>query len=124
TDSLRSELQHDGSGVEITMVQLPALNTPQFGWVRSRLPRRAQPVPPVFQPEVAARAIAWAATHRRREVYVGWSTVKAIVLGAKLFPDLADAYLARTGYASQQTSEPDGDRRDNLFDAVGGDHGA
>ncbi|MGH7434094.1 MAG: SDR family oxidoreductase [Polyangiaceae bacterium] len=124
TDSLRCELRHDGSGIEITMVQLPAMNTPQFGWVRSRLPRRAQPVPPIFQPEVAARAIVWASTHRRREVYVGWPTVKAIVLGAKLFPSMGDEYLARTGYASQQTPEPSEARPDNLFAPVAGDHGA
>src|SRR5688572_17454636 len=78
-DSLRSELLHDGSHVTVTMVQLPALNTPQFDWVKSRLPKRAQPVPPIFQPEVAARAIVWAAEQRRREVYVGMPTVKAIV---------------------------------------------
>jgi NAD(P)-dependent dehydrogenase (short-subunit alcohol dehydrogenase family) len=124
TDSLRSELRHDGSGVEITMVHLPAVNTPQFGWVRSRLPRRAQPVPPIFQPEVAAHAIVWAATHRRREVYVGWPTVKAIVFGAKLFPAIGDKYLARTGYAAQQTLEPQEERPDNLFAPVAGDHGA
>jgi len=80
TESLRAELLHDGSGVRLTMVQLPALNTPQFGWVKSRLPRRAQPVPPIYQPVVAATAILWAADHNRREIAVGGST--AIVLGA------------------------------------------
>jgi NAD(P)-dependent dehydrogenase (short-subunit alcohol dehydrogenase family) len=124
TDSIRCELRHDRSPIQITMVQLPALNTPQFGWVRSRLPRHPRPVPPVFQPEVAARAIVWAATHRRREIYVGWSTIKAIVLGAKLFPAVADVYLARTGYVSQQTKEPGCEHPDNLFAAVAGDHGA
>ena len=78
-DSLRCELIHDGSNVRLTMVQMPAMNTPQFGWVKSRLPRKGQPVPPIFQPEVAARAIVWAAFHDRREIDVGWPTVKAIV---------------------------------------------
>jgi hypothetical protein len=87
------------------MVQLPALNTPQFDWVRSRLPRRAQPVPPIFQPEVAADAIVWASEHDRRELYVGGPTTIGII-GNKLFPALGDWYLARTAYASQQTDEP------------------
>src|SRR5207249_4197263 len=78
TESLWSELLHDGSSVRVVMVQMPALNTPQFGWVRSRLPRKPQPVPPIYQPEIAARAIAWAAEHGRRELWVGWPTVKAI----------------------------------------------
>ena len=82
-DSLRCELIHDGSNVRLTMVQMPAMNTPQFGWVKSRLPRKGQPVPPIFQPEVAARAIVWAAFHDRREIDVGWPTVEAIV-GNKL----------------------------------------
>src|SRR5512145_2901551 len=88
-DSLRCELLHDGSNVRLTMVQLPALNTPQFSWVKSRLPRKPQPVPPIFQPEVAAEAILWAAHQRRAEVYVGWPSAKAIV-GNKLAPRLAD----------------------------------
>lgn len=125
TDSLRCELEHEDSAIELSMVQLPALNTPQFGWVRSRLPNRAQPVPPIFQPEVAAEAIVWSATHTRREVYVGWPTLKAIVFGAKLFPGIGDRFLARTGYASQQADEPrDVDAPDNLFEPVPGDHGA
>src|SRR5919199_155521 len=95
-DSLRSELLHDRSNVRVTMVQLPALNTPQFSWVKSRLPREPQPVPPIFQPEVAARAIYWAAHNDRRELYVGWPTVKAIV-GNKAAPGLADWYLAPLG---------------------------
>jgi NAD(P)-dependent dehydrogenase (short-subunit alcohol dehydrogenase family) len=120
-DSLRCELLHDGSHVRVTMVQMPALNTPQFGWVKSRLPRQAQPVPPIFQPEVAARAIAWAADHDRRELYVGWPTVKAIV-GNKLVPNLADHYLAWTGYDAQQTDgAPDPARRDNLWEPVDAD---
>src|ERR671924_421859 len=101
------------------MVQLPALNTPQFDWCRTRLPNRPQPVPPIFQPEVAARAIAWAATHRRRgELLVGGPTLK-VVLGNKLAAGLGDRYLARTGYDSQQTDEPiAADREDNLFEPV------
>jgi len=123
-DSLRCELLHDGSRVRVTMVQMPALNTPQFRWVKSRLPHKAQPVPPIFQPEVAAEAIVWAAHHNRRELYVGWPTVEAIV-GNKLAPGLADWYLARTGYDSQQTDEPaDPNRPDNLWEPVPGDHGA
>src|SRR5215212_6513550 len=101
-DSLRAELLHDGSNVRVTMVQMPALNTPQFGWVRSRLPHKAQPVPPIYQPEVAAEAILWAARHDRREVLVALPTVEA-VLGNNLVPGLADRYLARTGYEGQQT---------------------
>jgi hypothetical protein len=123
-DSLRSELLHDGSRVRLSMVQLPALNTPQFDWVKSRLPRRAMPVPPIFQPEVAARAIVWAARHGRREVYVGWPTVKAII-GNKLVPGYADRYLARHGYDSQQDDEPaDPHRPDNLWQPLPGDAGA
>jgi NAD(P)-dependent dehydrogenase (short-subunit alcohol dehydrogenase family) len=126
TESLRCELYHDGSQVRVTMVQLPALNTPQFGWVKSRLPHKAQPVPPIFQPEVAAEAIVYAATHNRREVYVGWPTVKAIV-GNKLAAGLLDRYLARTGYESQQTDEPaDPQRPNNLWAPLDDhtDHGA
>lgn len=125
-DSLRTELIHDGSHVRVVMVQMPALNTPQFSWVKSRLPHKAQPVPPIYQPEVAARAIAWAADHGERELYVGGSTVEAIV-GNKIAPAFADWYLARTGFDSQQT---DGalppDRRDNLWQPVDDvqDHGA
>jgi hypothetical protein len=124
TDSLRCELVHEGSRVHVTMVQMPALNTPQFGWSKSRLPRKAQPVPPIYQPEVGAEAVVWAAHHRRRELYVGMPTVEAIV-GNKLAPALLDRYLGRTGYEAQQTPEPeDPDRPDNLWEPVGGDHGA
>ena len=124
TESLRCELLHDGSHVHLTMVQMPALNTPQFSWVRSRLPRKPQPVPPIYQPEVAAEAIVWAAHHRRPELYVGWPTVQAI-LGDRVAPRLLDHYLARTGYDSQQTNEPaDPNRPDNLWEPVPGDHGA
>jgi hypothetical protein len=107
------------------MVQMPALNTPQFGWVKSRLPRKAQPVPPIYQPEVAARAIYYAAHHpERREFYVGWSTVEAIV-GNKLAPSVLDHYLARTGYDAQQyDGREDPARPDNLWEPVRGDHGA
>lgn len=124
TDSLRCELYHDGSNVKLTMVQLPALNTPQFSWVRSRLPRHPQPVPPIFQPEVAARAIVYAAQHHPRELYVGWPTVKAIV-GNKIAPGLLDRYLGKMGYDAQQADfPPQPNRRDNLFKPVPGDHGA
>ena len=106
------------------MVQLPALNTPQFGWVKSRLPHKAQPVPPIFQPEVAADAIVWAAHHTRPEIHVGWPTVKAIVSN-KMVPRMADWYLARTGYEAQQTDIPeDKNRPDNLWKPVPGDYGA
>src|SRR4051812_2763791 len=123
--SLRTELLHDHSNVHTTMVQMPALNTPQFGWVRSRLPRKAQPVPPIYQPEVAARAIYYAAHHpRRREYYPAWSTVKAIV-GNKLIPSLLDKYLARTGYQAQQHDGPENpDRPNNLWGPLPGDYGA
>jgi NAD(P)-dependent dehydrogenase (short-subunit alcohol dehydrogenase family) len=123
-DSLRCELLHDKSNVRVTMVQMPALNTPQFRWVKSRLPRKAQPVPPIFQPEVAAEAIYYAAHHDRREMYVGWPTVKAIV-GNKVAPGYADHYLAKRGYEAQQTDEPrDPNRRDNLWEPLPGDWGA
>lgn len=123
--SLRTELLHDHSNVHTTMVQMPALNTPQFGWVKSRLPRKAQPVPPIYQPEVAARAIYYAAHHpRRREYYPAWSSVKAI-FGNKLVPSYADRYLAKTGYESQQyDGREDPNRPNNLWEPVPGDHGA
>jgi short-subunit dehydrogenase len=105
-EALRCELMHDKSGVHVTMVQMPAVNTPQFDWVLSRLPRRAQPVPPIYQPEVAARAVAYAADHpRRREYWVGASTAATLAANA-LAPGLLDRYLARTGYSSQQTDQP------------------
>jgi NAD(P)-dependent dehydrogenase (short-subunit alcohol dehydrogenase family) len=123
-DSLRCELLHDRSRVRVTEVHLPALNTPHFSWVKSRLPRKPQPLPPIFQPELAARAVYWAAHHRRPELYVGWPTVKAIV-GNKIAPRLATWYLARYGYDSQQTDVPeDPVRPDNLWQPVRGDHGA
>ena len=129
-DSLRTELMHDRSNVRGTRVQLPAVNTPQFRWVKSRLPNKAQPVPPIFQPEVIARGIAWAADNpdATRELVIGWPAVKAIV-GNKLSPSLADRVLAHSGYAAQQIDEPeDPDRLHNLWEPVdgpgGGDHGA
>jgi NAD(P)-dependent dehydrogenase (short-subunit alcohol dehydrogenase family) len=124
TESVRCELLHDGSRVRITMVQLPALNTPQFEVALSRLPSRAQPVPPIYQPEVAARAVVWAATHRRRELRVGAATVATLLANAAA-PGLLDRYLGRTGYRSQQTGEPAvPDRPANLWQPVPGDRGA
>jgi NAD(P)-dependent dehydrogenase (short-subunit alcohol dehydrogenase family) len=124
TEALRCELMHDKSKVRVTMVQLPALNTPQFDWVISRLPRKPQPVPPIYQPEVAARAIVWASEHTRGEVLVGGSTV-GTVFANKLVPRLLDRYLARSGYDSQQTDEQaDPNHRANLWQPVDGDHGA
>ncbi|MDQ3880983.1 MAG: SDR family oxidoreductase [Chloroflexota bacterium] len=119
TDSVRTELMHDGSNVWITMVQLPAVNTPQFNWCRSKLAKHPQPVPPIFQPEVPAEAVYYAAHHHRREVNVGWPTVRAIV-GNKIAPRLADWYLARTGVKSQQMQDVPvpGERTGNLYDPV------
>jgi NAD(P)-dependent dehydrogenase (short-subunit alcohol dehydrogenase family) len=126
-DSLRAELLADGSNVRVTMVQMPALNTPQFDWVRSRLPCKAQPVAPIYQPEVAARAVVWAADHpRRREYWVGASTVGTLLANA-VVPAALDRYLGRTGVQSQQANEPeDQHRRDYLFEPVDDrvDHGA
>jgi NAD(P)-dependent dehydrogenase (short-subunit alcohol dehydrogenase family) len=117
-ESLRAELRHDHSAVRVTEVHLPALNTPQFEWVKSRLPCRAQPVPPIFQPEVAADAIVWAAGHDRREVYVALPTLTTVV-GNTLAPGIVDRLLARFGYQSQQTDEPeDPDRPYNLWEPV------
>jgi short-subunit dehydrogenase len=116
TDSLRSELIHDGSNVRVTMVQLPAINTPQFAWVRSRLPRAAQPLPPIYQPEVAARAILWAAEHPVRELLVGWPT-KLALLGQKIAPGLMDRYLARTAWEGQLTDDPARPGRPDSLDA-------
>jgi NAD(P)-dependent dehydrogenase (short-subunit alcohol dehydrogenase family) len=124
TDSLRCELLHEGSGVRVNTVHLPAMNTPQFDWVKSRLPRRAQPVPPIYQPDVAADAIFWSAHHDRRELWVGMTTVLTI-LGERIAPAALEKVLAATGYDSQQTSEPEEpDRPDNLWEPLPGDHGA
>jgi hypothetical protein len=122
--SLRTELKHDKSRVHITEVQLPAVNTPQFTWSRAKLPHQPQPVPPIFQPELIADAIVYAAEHRRREIWLAWPAVKAI-LSQKIAPALGDAYLARTGYKSQQTDELlSPDRPDDLYEPVQGDYGA
>jgi NAD(P)-dependent dehydrogenase (short-subunit alcohol dehydrogenase family) len=125
TSSLRTELMAEHSSVRVTMVHLPAVNTPQFGWVLSRLPRRPQPVAPIFQPEVPARMILHAAAHpERREYWVAWSTARAI-LGNRVVPGLLDRYLARKGIDAQQTNERDPhDRPVNLWSPVAGDHGA
>src|SRR6266576_604619 len=124
TESLRCELLHDKSNVRVTMVQLPSMNTPQFSWVKSRLPRKPQPVPPIYQPEIAAEAIVYAAQHDRREIQVGLPTVVAIETN-KIVPGMIDQYLARTNYEAQQTDElVEADRHDNLWSPVPGDHGA
>ncbi len=129
TEAVRCELIHDKSNVKITMVQLPAVNTPQFGWVKSRLPHKAQPVPPIYQPEVVADAVAWVADHYRRQLFIGLSTV-IVIQGNKLLPAFGDWYLGKTGFKSQQTSEPaDPHRPNNLWEPVDQDrdygaHGA
>jgi len=129
TEAVRCELIHDKSNVKITMVQLPAVNTPQFGWVKSRLPHKAQPVPPIYQPEVVADAVAWVADHYRRQLFIGLSTV-IVNQGNKLLPAFGDWYLGKTGFKSQQTSEPaDPHRPNNLWEPVDQDrdygaHGA
>ncbi len=125
TDSLRSELLHDKSNIYLVMVQLPAMNTPQFSWVKSRLPKKAQPVPPIFQPEVAARAIYWVAMRKnRRELYVGWPTVRAMWAN-KFFAGFLDRYLGKNGYKTQQTNEPeDPHRPSNLWLPVQSEFGA
>jgi len=121
TESLRTELLHDRSGVHVTMVQLPALNTPQFSWVRSRLPMKAQPIPPIYEPELAAKAVRYAADHpRRREYWVGSSTLGTLLANA-VAPGVLDRYLARTGYDAQQSDEPRRGREpDNLWQASDG----
>lgn len=124
TEALRAELLHDKSRVRASVVELAAMNTPQFGWVKSRMPHKPQPVPPIYQPEIAARAIFWTAHHDRRQVEVGASTVIGVAIN-KIAPGLVDHYLARTGYSSQQTDEPaDPNRPNNLWEPVPGDHGA
>ncbi|GAA1980430.1 SDR family oxidoreductase [Terrabacter lapilli] len=114
-ESLRCELLHENSPVHVTMVQMPAVNTPQFRWVRSRLPKKPQPVPPIYEPHVAASAVVYAADHpKRREYWVGGSTVGTLAANA-IAPGVLDRYLARTGFSSQQTDQPsDPDRPDNL----------
>jgi hypothetical protein len=123
-DSLRSELIHHRSRVKITMVQLSAFNTPQFDWGKTCGTKQPQPVPPIFQPEVAAEGIYYAALHPRRELWVGWPAVKAIVAN-KFIPGIIDRILARKGYSGQHTDDPlPPGRRDNLYAPVPGDHGA
>jgi short-subunit dehydrogenase len=123
TESVRSELYHDNSNVWITMVQMPALNTPQFSWVRSRLPRKAQPVPPIYQPELAARAVVWASKHHRREVVPAWSALK-VIAADRIMPGVLD-HLAASAYDAQQYDGPeDPHRPDNLFATVNGDYAA
>lgn len=123
-DSLRAELLHAKSRIHICMVQMPAMNTPQFDWVKNLMPDKPQPVPPIYQPEVAAEAVYWAAHHRRREIFVGGSTDIAI-LGNKLFPQVGDWYLSRTGFRSQQRlGEPTNHAApDNLYEPLSGDRG-
>ena len=129
TESVRSELIHDKSNVKITMVQLPAVNTPQFGWVKSRLPHKAQPVPPIYQPEVIADAVTWVVDHYRRQLFIGGSTV-IVIQGDKLAPRFGDWYLGKRGYSSQQIDEPeDPGRPHDLWEPVDehydyGSHGA
>ena len=129
TESVRTELMHEHSDVHITIAQMPALNTPQFSWVLSRLPKHPQPVPPIYQPEIAARAVVFAAEHpHRKQYWVGASTA-ATTIGQRLVPALLDRYLARTGYASQQTKETSSPNRPNnlwepVDDDAGSDHGA
>ncbi|HEU0002620.1 MAG TPA: SDR family oxidoreductase [Ktedonobacteraceae bacterium] len=126
TESLRCELIHDKSNVKITMVQLPAVNTPQFEWVKSRLPHKAQPVPPIFQPEVIANGVTYVADHYRRQLFIGLSTV-IVIQGNKIFPGFGDWYLGKTGFKSQQTSQPaDPNAPNNLWQPVDDnqDHGA
>src|SRR5690349_1623214 len=123
-DSLRAELLHEGSHVKVALVQLPGLNTPQFDWVRTRLRRHPQPVPPIYQPEVAARAIAWAAEHPRRELWVGLPTVYTI-LGERVVSGFMDRYLAKTNIGAQEAKQPidPEERKDNLFAPPPGDPG-
>ncbi|RDH75528.1 SDR family NAD(P)-dependent oxidoreductase [Mycolicibacterium moriokaense] len=129
TESVRTELLHERSNIHITIAQMPALNTPQFSWVLSRLPRHPQPVPPIYEPEVAAKAVVYAADHpKRKQFWVGASTAVTTV-GQRMMPAVLDRYLARTGFDSQQTKEQvSQDRPNNLWqpvdDASGTDHGA
>lgn len=124
TESVRTELLHDRVPVTLSMVHLPAVNTPQFGWTRSRLAKKAQPVPPIFDPDVPARAIYWSAHHRRRDVTVGWSALRAI-FAEKIAPRLSDHLAAHQGWDGQLTDQPeDPHRPDDLFAPLPGDRGA
>ena len=123
-DSLRSELLHDKSNIGVSMVQMPAMNTPQFDWMRNRMPNKPKPMGTIYQPEAAARTVYYAAHHPAREYKVGFSTLQA-VLGNKILPGLGDWVLSKSGYSGQQTDEPVGkDQPDNLFETVPGDFGA
>jgi NADP-dependent 3-hydroxy acid dehydrogenase YdfG len=123
TESVRSELIHDKRRVRLSIVHLPAVNTPQFSWIKTRMRRHPQPVPPIFQPEVIARYVYWVAHHPRREFTIGMSAVRAII-GDKFIPGLLDHYLAYMGYNAQQTREPvDSDRPNNLYESLPGDYG-
>ncbi|MBA3851430.1 MAG: SDR family oxidoreductase [Chloroflexi bacterium] len=123
-ESLRTELLHDGSNVHVTMVQMPAVNTPQFSWVLSKLPHQAQPVPPIYQPEIAAEAVEYAADHpRRREYWVGETTAATLLVNA-VAPGLLDRYLAKTGFSAQQTDQPKpADQPANLWEPADGPEG-
>ena len=124
TESVRTELLHARSRVTLSMVHLPAVNTPQFAWTRSRLTKKAQPVPPIFDPVVPAKAIYWAAHHRRRDITVGWSSLRAIIAD-KFAPRLLDHVAAKRGWDGQLTDQPeDPNRPDNLFAPLPGDHRA
>lgn len=123
-DSFRTELMHDKSNIKTCMVQLPAMNTTQFGFVKNRLPLKPKPMGTIYEPEIAAKAIVYASEHNRREIFVGYSTMKAVI-GDKLLPEYADKVLAKTGYKGQMTNEPDSsNRRNNLWEPIPGDHGA
>ncbi len=123
-ESLRSELIHDKSAVQLSMVQMPAMNTTQFGFVKSYLPNKPQPMGTIYEPEAATNAVLYAATHDTREVFYGYSTYETI-LGNKFLPGFLDKYLAKTGYKGQQTDEPQpADKKNNLWEPIPGDHGA
>lgn len=123
TDSLRSELIHDKMAIHLTVMQLPAVNTPQFDWARNKLPRRPQPLPPIYEPELIAEAVFHAASHPRREYWLGYPTVKAII-GQRLAPGLADRILATEAWDGQMTDEPARQGPDNLYESVPGDYAA
>ena len=123
-ESLRSELYHDKSDVQLCMVQMPAMNTTQFGFVKSYLPNKPKPMGTIYQPEAAAEAVLYASLHNEREVFYGYPTYKTI-LGNKVLPGYLDKYLGKTGYKGQQTKEPkDPERQNNLWEPIPGDHGA
>ncbi len=123
-DSFRSELLHDQSNINLSIVHLPAMNTTQFGWVKSRLPKKGRPMGKIYQPEVASKAVYYAAHHNRRTIYVGSATAQTII-GNKFFPGLLDHFLAKQGFSGQQTDEPeDPNRLDNLWDPIPEDRGA